>query len=156
MSTAISAFIDTLNAAWHGMDRLQSELEQQGLIDDWAQANWESIVEASLSSGAQPVHLVVYGNGADIHGASSRFSFPDDRVTHEVRCRPVTGDVVDHLSGVPLVDNPDGYGLDRFVSWDGQWYVEAPPFDCALVTMAGEQFVVPVALLNWLVVEASD
>jgi hypothetical protein len=156
IKTAIETFVSALNSTWGGVSRLQEASTQQGLVADWAQASWESIVEAALSAGEIPLRLVVYGDGADIYGASSRFSDPEAEATHEVRCRPIGNEAVDHLSEMPIADKPDGYTLDRFVTLRGQWYEEAPPFDFALVTYDETEFVVPISALEWDVAEVRD
>lgn len=153
VNQAIQVFLRALSAGWNDVLRLQQEAEQPGMVDDWAQALWESIVESSLPSTAFPVRLAVYGEGADCHPRSSRFSFPDDLPTHEVRCFPIDGSVRDHLTGRPLVVAEEGYALDRFVVTNGSWYEVQPPFDHVLIELGGQEYVAPVSNLSWRVVE---
>src|SRR5688572_30617015 len=101
------------------------------LLGDWAQASWEALVEGALSSELPGIRLVVYGDGADVHPKSSRFSFENDSATHV------------------------GYALDRFVAVVGKWYAEHPTFDHALITRDDIEYVVPLAEIEWRVVPLS-
>lgn len=150
LNKAIAAYVDILNANWPAVNGLEITSGQMSLTADWAQASWESIVEAVLTIESRRVWLVVYGDGADCHARSSRFSCPDELPTHQVCC--VSSDcvaLVDKLSGgaVPRMD--DGYALDRFVSVDGGWYHERPPFNHALVEGGGIEYVIPLSRLDW-------
>jgi hypothetical protein len=149
IETAIGAFLKCLNASWSAVRELEVSTAQDGLLADWAQASWEALVEGGTTGTAGPTRLVVYGDGADLHPASSRFGFPDDLPTHEVRCQPVDTNVVDRLSGKPILPIAGGYGLDRFVSLNDGWFSEKPPFDHALIKLDKGEYVVALKSLSW-------
>jgi hypothetical protein len=153
---AIATFVQTLNASWTEVGELEKLAKQEGLLADWAQASWEALVEASVPFVSRQPRLAIYGDGADVHSGSSRFSFPDDLPTHQVRCKPANGTVLDRLSGEPIPKVEDGYALDRFVSVSGNWYFDKPPFDHALVESNGHEHVVALDGLKWELVELID
>lgn len=158
IEVSVRAFLKLLNAGWTDVSSLQVGTNQPSLLDDWAQASWEAIVEGTIPFSGQPVRLVVYGNGADLHGGSSRFSFPGDNATHQVRCQPVGDNVVDCLSGrlLPYLGYGQGYALDRFVSMSGAWYKEGPPFDHALLERQDCEYVIALDQLDWLLIEVTS
>ncbi len=150
LNKAIAAYVDVLNANWLAVYGLEMASGQMGLTADWAQASWESIVEAVLTNESKRVWLVVYGDGADCHALSSRFSCPDELPTHQVYCVSSDGvAIVDKLSGGPVPRMDGGYALDRFVFFDGGWYHERPPFNHALVDGGGVEYVIPLNRLDW-------
>ncbi|MGO4552569.1 hypothetical protein AB4059_15925 [Lysobacter sp. 2RAF19] len=149
IDSAIVAFINVLNASWRALAEEEARGTQEGLLWDWSQANWEVLVEASLNIRSGGLRLSVYGEGADCRGGSSRFSFPDDLPTHEVRCQPAHALVIDALSGAQVRVVDGGYALDRFVSVHGGWYFDRPPFNHALIEIDGKQCALPVDELNW-------
>jgi len=157
LRTSIGAFLKLLNAGWTDVSSLQVGANQPSLLDDWAQASWEAIVEGTIPFAEQPIRLVVYGNGADLHGGSSRFSFPNDKATHQIRCQPAGNAVVDRLSGklLPYAEDGEGYALDRFVSLSGAWYQEGPPFDHALLESQDGEYVIALDQLDWRLVEVT-
>lgn len=150
---AISTFVHSLNTNWKAVRDLEEASQQEGLLGDWAQASWEALVEASIPFKSRQVRLVVYGDGADCHTGSSRFSSPADAATHQVRCRPIDDMVVDRLSGKPVPGSNDGYALDRFVSFGDAWFFEKPPFDHALIEGGGREYVVATSRLTWELAE---
>lgn len=158
IEVSVRAFLKLLNAGWTDVSSLQVGTNQLTLLDDWAQASWEAIVEGTIPFSGQPVRLVVYGNGADLHGGSSRFSFPSDKATHQIRCQPVGDNVVDCLSGklLPYPGDGQGYALDRFVSMSGPWYKEGPPFDHALLERQDGEYVIALDQLDWLLIEVTS
>lgn len=88
---ALQAFVAVLRSGWLQVERTWSDradLERGQLMSDWAQANWETIVEARLST-TRPVYLDVYGDGADCNPMGSRVSLPDAVPTHELRCHSI-------------------------------------------------------------------
>ena len=150
---AIERFVALLNSEWAAIDAMARDAGRPELLGDWAQASWEALVEGALSSELPGIRLVVYGDGADVHPKSSRFSFENDSATHEVRCVPIAANgATDRLSNDVLVRDDAGYALDRFVAVGGKWYAERPTFDHALVTRDGVEYVVPLAEIKWRVV----
>ena len=153
---AIERFVALLNAEWTAIATLARDAGRPELVGDWAQASWEALVEGALSSELPGIRLVVYGDGADVHPKSSRFSFENDSATHEVRCVPIAANgATDRLSNDVLVRDDVGYALDRFVAVVGKWYAERPTFDHALVTRDAIEYVVPLAEIEWRVVPLS-
>ena len=139
LSSAITSFVSVLNAGHSVFAPHLSDPAGEGVTryGDWAQANWEFLVESALS-WEEAVYLEVYGDGADCNGASSRVWCPDAVPTHQVRCFPVDGvPLIDLLSGESRVYG-DGVPLDRFVSITSSgWYDLAPPLDHVLVVEDG-------------------
>lgn len=152
---SISTFVGLLNSNWDSVSRLEDAVGQKGLLEDWAQASWEALVEATFPFEEGRVRLVVYGDGADCNPSSSRFSAPRELPTHQVRCNPTHDMVLDKLSGNRLRQFQDGYALDRFVSFDGAWFFEKPPFDHALLELDGCQYVVELNQLIWSLAKTS-
>jgi hypothetical protein len=137
LNDAIEVFLTVLRTSWPAMTELANRMvtrDTTEVLADWAQANWEMIVEAALSTN-QLVFTEPYGEGADCNSRSSRVWKPDADATHIVHCiSQHGGSVTDVLSG-QLMQLPDG-GLpfERFVSrTPNGWYLECPPFDHALL-----------------------
>lgn len=148
---AVLHFRSLLESSWAYVNALELSSGQEGLTADWMQASWEAVVEAALSRKFVGLRLVVYGDGADCHARSSRFSNPADFPTHQVVCRASDDLVVDVLTGKRVV-NRAYFKLDRFVSIKDGWYYEIAPFDHALIEVEQEQCVVKADRLFWDVV----
>lgn len=148
IEVALSYFRRLLDCSWADINALEIASGQEGLAADWMQASWETVVEAALSGQFAKLRLAVYGDGADCHPRSSRFSSPIDLPTHQIICRPRDEFVVDALTGA-RVASCSRYSLDRFVSVTGGWYYESPPFDHALLDIGQEQCVVKADRLIW-------
>ena len=146
---AIAVFVGLLNSNWVAMQSLSDSVKQQGLPADWAQASWETIVEASLPATSPPIRLEVYGDGADCHPGSSRASFPGALPTHALQCRPANDFVLDYLSGKPISRAGGAYAFDRFVSVKDGWYFESPIFDHVLLEREGEEYVIKLSEVEW-------
>ena len=153
---SVIAFVAAVSAAWPAVTTLLGTSERSArnaLIDDWLQAMWEMLVEASLPTAGGLMFLEVYGEGADCNPRSSRVHLPEASPTHAIRCSPVSGaDVADALTR-KVIDWPDeGLVVDRFVRLDGAgWYDEAPPFDHVLVSTGGYDAVLPTEDLDFTV-----
>jgi hypothetical protein len=135
---ALSTFRAVLENHWSAVDALGRSARDPTLAGDWAQAMWESIVEGALQQEYTGIRLVVYGDGADVHGASSRYSFPQDLPTHEVRCAH---------------DACDGCVFDRYARTTPYGCVEEPPFDCVVALLDGKEVLLPLEGITWSVVE---
>ena len=97
---------------------------------DWAQANWELLVERVLCHPKQ--FLNIYGSGSDYElAAHSRVFFHDATPTHKVICRS-TGVSHDLLSDSDI--ELDDWAFDKFVCFTNNWFDESPPFDHALLS----------------------
>ncbi|WP_404389399.1 hypothetical protein [Pseudoalteromonas phenolica] len=97
---------------------------------DWAQSNWELIVERTVCSNESS--LVIYGCGSDYEAAAhSRVFFHSIAPTHEITCNK--GQLVTDLftsEGVDLLK----YDFEGFVSFRDGIYDLSPPFDHILFT----------------------
>ena len=92
---------------------------------DWAQANWELLVERIFCGIKES--LVIYGSGSDFEAAShSRVFFNSRLATHKIMCSPKT-ECVDALS--KKIIDLDGYEFDCFVCAKNGWFQPEPPFD---------------------------
>lgn len=89
LSVALMKYVDFINKSLPLLEDYFKN-QQNYLLDDWLQANWEIIVEAPLN-----VFLEPYGDGADCNGASSRVWEPAKLPTHKLMCRSShTGKIV--------------------------------------------------------------
>ncbi|OCQ23757.1 hypothetical protein A7985_07400 [Pseudoalteromonas luteoviolacea] len=156
LNTSIDSFINFLNQNFDLVSRAYEfhklETEKSGellvpfadFFDDWAQANWELLVERTVCSSQES--LTIYGSGSDYEAAEySRVFFHKAAATHEVICTAenaldwITGEVVE-LSK---------FEFDSFVSVSGDWFEVAPPFDHILMSEKGvtgsgyQQIVIP-------------
>ncbi|HEY5956510.1 MAG TPA: hypothetical protein VIV60_08160 [Polyangiaceae bacterium] len=117
-------------------------------FDDWAQANWELLVERHLCRHRD--FLVIYGAGSDYEeDRHSRVFFHDALPTQEVVCQ-ASGTVapVDILTDTQV--NVTICQFDRFVSLDGSWYASTPPFDHVLLKHGTTEYVVPIAAVQFV------
>lgn len=139
VDVVMRVFADFLSASWgiaHQVASSLEEVEGSELVSDWAQANWEILVEAPLREmvGSRAAFLDPYSDGAECNGKSSRVWEPEALPTHRIVCLPrpgaalldlLTNRVVE-VSGSPLI-------FDHFAIHSEQgWHEEAAPFDCAL------------------------
>lgn len=157
LDVALDAFLTVLRSSWHSVRRglVESPSWDESVMADWAQANWEMVVEAALSR-EQRVVLEVYAAGADCNDGSSRVWRPELLPTHAIVCRTTRPDGVvrDHLSGRDIEAPSAGLRLTEFVAvtQDG-WYRAEPPFDHALVEYDRVEVVVSLADVSFLLLE---
>lgn len=139
LDLALGTFLDVLRSGWVSVGDLAAlkGVAAEVLRADWAQANWEAIVEAAVSEG----HLYIepYGDGADCNSIGSRVWMPGAKSTHVVSCYPLAGiSVVDRLLGQDVTFPGEGLPVDRFACLtDEGWYEERPPFDHVLTILPG-------------------
>lgn len=134
INSVINAFLDYVRASWYIVKQFISQDTSGSLKDDWFQANWELLVEGSLSKD-QLIYLEIYGDGADVHSPSSRVLLPEAETSHVVILRAkTTKPIKDYLNNEMVKLPEDGLPVDRFVTIgnDG-WYYEDIPFDKVLV-----------------------
>jgi hypothetical protein len=132
-------FAGFLRISWeaaHGAGRALEHVKSDELMSDWAQANWELLVETPFRElvGFGSAFLEPYGEGADCNQASSRVWNPDALLTHRIICRPRDGaSIRDLLANAPVDVTASPVVFDHFAARakDG-WYEQAPPFDCVL------------------------
>lgn len=157
LAAALDAFLTVLRSSWHSVRSglVETAGWDESVLNDWAQANWEMIVEAALSR-EQQVILDVYAGGADCNDPSSRVWQPEVRPTHAVACFTLRADGVtrDYLTGLDIKMPSAGLRLTEFVALteDG-WYRAEPPFDHALVDSDGVEAVVSLAEVSFFLVE---
>ena len=138
----VRAFLAVLSSGWHEVETLARETGVAELISDWAQANWEMLVEFDAATPGE-LNLEVYGEGADCRARSSRVSRPAALPNAAVVClaRSATQGLVDVLTGAPV---EAGLKVDQFCSVRDGWISQQPPFDHAVLNIGPVQ-VVPVA-----------
>ncbi|MCA9680303.1 MAG: hypothetical protein KC464_35065, partial [Myxococcales bacterium] len=66
VADAVRAFAATLATSWERLEAIARRTSTGSYLADWAQANWEMIVEGVLPPGED--FLEVYGDGADCNG----------------------------------------------------------------------------------------
>ena len=138
---AILAFRDFLNAGFTFQEKMNSKknpdapMKQVDFFHDWAEANWELLVERMICTTGQ--FLRVYGYGSDYEEQShSRVFFQKELVTHEIYCRPKTGDKVSEW-GVNRAIKIDDRSFFGFAAGLGNYFEEKPPFN--LVQLGGRE-----------------
>ena len=110
--------------------RFNETAEVDRIFNDWLQANWEILIEASLFPNGSGF-LEVYGEGADCYETSSRVFLPNALPTHEIFCKPASGNKVIDLLNEKEFD-PEGMKFSMFVGWNGKVFSSYPPFDSVL------------------------
>ena len=157
VTTLILNFQEFLNAGyanWHKSART-ALTNDNGFLDeslqDWAQANWELLVERPLCEPGQ--YLEIYSSGSDYEmQLHARVFFHEARPTHEIRCELVAG-----ASNVDLLTTreiePLECSFDRFVATDGTWFSDQPPFDKVLLVNGECQHMLPVSSVRFLLQE---
>ncbi len=131
VDSLVRSFSRYLSASWADVSTLlghfPAEVRRQlDPVCEWKQASWELLVERHL--WPKGVALQVYGDGADLHGMSSRINFPEWKATHKVVLSP-RGGARDLLSPSEAVEPSMVYTLDELVCFRSGWYYAEPPFD---------------------------
>jgi hypothetical protein len=128
-------------------------VEADEILADWAQANWELLVETYCKevAGESKVFLEPYGEGAECNSPSSRVWLPNATPTHRVVCRPVSGENMhDILTGSEVEATTGNVVFDQFAARTEQgWYEVAPPFDCALGYLDEREVLIPIAQISF-------
>ncbi len=140
LNESIEVFLTILRSSWPAMTELAKTMacrDVDEVLADWAQANWEMIVEAALSTN-ELVFTEPYGEGADCNAQGSRVWDPGNvttHATHIVHCiSKHDGSVTDILAHQRTQLSDGGVPFDRFVSrTPNGWYAECPPFDHVLL-----------------------
>ncbi len=161
LRSAVLAFAGALNGAWDAVRALAAEMQPQdpdSFMADWFQSAWEMLVEAAAARGGSPVFLEVYEEGADCDPRSSRVYKAEALPTHTVKCVAFGSEVpTDALTGQRIHLPGGGVPLDRLVSvTDAGWYAENPPFDHALLLVDGQETVIPVQHLDFILAAKED
>ncbi len=154
VNITIANFISFLNAgypAWRRAAEVASERDREFLdeaFNDWAQANWELLVERTLCGIGE--FLEIYAAGSDYEAQSySRVFFHDALPTHEIVCQAAEQRVAVDLLSEQAFD-PERCSFDRFVCYQESWYANAPPFDHVLLESGNSRFVTPVSAVTFL------
>lgn len=157
LGLAIEAFLVLLRSGWSNIKELAVAVGRapEEHLSDWAQANWEAVVEAALSP-CGGVFIEPYGDGADINSVGSRVWMPGTTSTHAIHCLPRLGaSAWDGLTG-RLAEFPQmGLFVDRFAAATASgWYAEEPPFDHVLTTCEGRENLFRLSDVRFLLREA--
>jgi hypothetical protein len=130
VTSNVEAFREILSVAWPIAKRAAIMDTTESFLDDWIQANWERLVEASLPPDMH-VFLEPYGAGADCNISSSRVWRPDVLPTSPV--------FVEYIGNEPLINLMDGcevsgpMELDYFCTLQDGWPTAEVPFDHVLI-----------------------
>jgi hypothetical protein len=116
-------------------------------LDDWMQANWERIVEASILPDLRVV-LEPYGEGADCNIRSSRVWNPEAKPNTYINIRYVGNDIL--LNAIDGTEIDGIMILDHFCTLQAQWPVIEAPFD-HVVLMRDDPVVIPARDLQYYV-----
>lgn len=121
-------------------DLLKLSGNKTSILSDWMQSNWEILVENLLCHTNE--YLDIYGDGADCNEKSSRVFMPTALPTHEIYCQGKEPDkkIKDFLSQ-ELIEIKDKT-FNRFISWDGKRYSDAPPLKYVLLENDDDEFIV--------------
>lgn len=148
ITDAVDTFREVLNCSWPPLARLSEGDATGSFLDDWMQANWEMVVEASIDTKLHAI-LEVYGNGADCNIKSSRVSRPE--------ASPTTPVYIRYVGNEDLVNSIDGTSLsgimtiDYFASLKDGWPVIENPFDHVVISEA-ESTVIPIRDLRYYII----
>jgi hypothetical protein len=147
ISHSVRAFREILLLSWDLIKQLSCKDLTESYLDDWMQANWEFVVEASIDPSLNIV-LQPYGDGADCNIKSSRVWSPHLLPNTPVYVRYIGNDILTNA-----VDGSEVTGrmkLSHFVTVDRNWPTVEKPFD--YVMLEDENMtVIPVDNLEYYV-----
>ncbi len=132
INQAVRIFASFLNVSWNIVMPLVSGREytaDESSIGDWLQANWEILVERKVLHLNQ--YLEIYGEGADYNGGSSRMNDIEATPTHTLKLFAID-EAVDILNN-ETISSKVRFEFDRLVGFQNGFYLNAPPFNYALV-----------------------
>ena len=149
----VREFAGFLDESWDRISRLAKDTQTGSYIQDWCQANWETIVEGALEPPGI-VYLECYGEGADCNGASSRVYLPKQSATHSVHCVSYERDsaVHDLISDKHISLGKQGLPLEELASQSDTWFERKPPFDCVLVIDQGTEILLRIKSVRFILV----
>jgi hypothetical protein len=136
------------------------DVEADEFMSDWAQANWELLVETAFRelAGFGGAFLEPYGEGADCNDASSRVWMPSATPTHQLVCRSRDGIGMHDLLTGKWIEPANAHVLfDHFAARSEHgWHEPAPPFDCVLGFMDNQEVLVSVDQLSFAAEEIGE
>jgi hypothetical protein len=129
------------------------DIDADEFMADWAQANWELLVETPFRElvGFGGAFLEPYGEGADCNDASSRVWMPSAIPTHRIVCRSRDGVGMHDLLAGKRIEPAHAHVLFAHFAARSQhgWHESTPPFDCVLGYMDNQEVLVPVEQLSF-------
>jgi len=128
----IKSFASFLNASWNIAVPLLSArayTTNENAIGDWLQANWEILVEKRVLQ--QNEYLEVYSDGADYNGSSSRINDLNALPTHSLNAL-LERESMDVLNN-EIINSKAEFEFDRLIGFQNGFYIDAPPFEFALI-----------------------
>jgi hypothetical protein len=152
MDAALRHFAEFLTKNWTGVRASTQGLkaiDANELLADWAQANWELLVEPHLREqvASRESFLEPYGDGAECNGSSSRVWLPDAMPTHRIVCRQRGTASFHDLLTDRVLEPPIGTVVlfEQFATRaDGGWYKVDAPFDCVLGYLGEQEVLIPL------------
>ena len=152
MDAALRHFAEFLRLNWTGVQASAQSLkaiDTNELVADWAQANWELLVEPHLREqvASDESFLEPYGDGAECNGSSSRVWLPDAMPTYRIVCRQRGGDGLHDVLTDRVLEPPLGVIVlfEQFATRaDGGWYKIDVPFDCVLGYLGEQEVLIPL------------
>jgi hypothetical protein len=145
VTESVESFRKVLVSSWSILSKLREQDLTGSFIDDWIQANWERIVEASIDPALRIV-LEPYGEGADCNIRSSRVWRPDASPNAQI--------LLTYFGNEPLVDVIDNKEidgpmvLDHFCAIIDGWPAVNEPFD-HIVLNRNSMVVIPARDLRY-------
>lgn len=129
----ICSFSVFLESSWSQMMKIFKDgglngCELQNNIGSFMQANWEILVEQIICSENE--NLESYYGGADIYDEFDRVSFPENEPNVKIILKS-KGVIIELISNKSI--EFDDLEFCRFVSFDGFFYSDEPPFSHVLV-----------------------
>ncbi|WP_159466921.1 hypothetical protein [Dyadobacter sp. 3J3] len=129
---AIRFFAEFLNSSWEMASKLlisSDDLDDE-LLNDWLQANWELLVERQVVNLNE--YVEVYGDGADINGASSRITYPLALPNYKVKIKPIVGETLFDFLNNENVKLREAI-FEKIVGFYDGYYVLSPDFKYVLI-----------------------
>lgn len=149
LNDVMRRFAHFLSASWNAASAAATQMAQveaAEFMSDWAQANWEILVETPFRElvGFGEAYLEPYADGADCNDGSSRVWNPGALATHRLVFRAVDDvPMFDLLTGRSVDATETPALFDHFASKSERgWHDQVPPFDCVLGHQNGQEVLV--------------
>lgn len=146
----VLSFCRFINCSW---DIVKGEFgENNDLLSDWLQGNWELLVETAIFSRLKEYFfLEIYGEGADLYRDSSRVTFPEKSPNAEVLIK-LRDKVTDYLSE-DKIESDMLLPWDELVAMNSNFYERGVPFEYVLFSLQGVDSVVSVKDVDFFLVK---